>query len=122
MFGVSLLAAHENRDAIMRARDDQLVAQGVQARRAPTAKAVSQHNRLNVGTRVHRLEIFLQLLAELIRPVMQTHLQEAHFRKVAGPARQERDFFFKYRAGQQGDFRSRLAAEGWSRRFHSRHH
>jgi hypothetical protein len=37
MLGVGFLAAHEDGDTVMGARDDELVAQGTQFRHAPTA-------------------------------------------------------------------------------------
>lgn len=60
MFNVGFLAAHEYGDAVMRARDHKLVAQGTQPRRAPSAETIGQHHRFDVCPAVHGVQIFLQ--------------------------------------------------------------
>ena len=61
MIRVGFLAAQENRDAVMPARDDEPVAQRAQPHCAPAAKAVGQHHGVDVRTCVHGFEVLLQL-------------------------------------------------------------
>jgi hypothetical protein len=105
MFRVSLLAAHEHGDAVMRARNDQLVAQRPQPHHTESAQTISQHNSFYVRPRVHGVEIFLQRGAKLVWPVMQTHLEKTRLHNVVRAARMKRNLLLKHVAGQQRDLR-----------------
>ena len=103
--GISFLAAHKDRDAVVSARNDQLVMLWLQPRCAASAQSIGQRHRFNICPRVQRLEILPQRGAELIGTIVQPHLEKARFCDVGGIPGEVRDFALEHRAGQQGDSR-----------------
>ncbi len=84
---IRLLAAHENSDAVMGTRDDQLVPEGTKPCGAQSAKAVGEYDGLYVRPRIHGFQILLQDAAHFVRTIMQAYFKKAGFNDVFGSSR-----------------------------------
>ena len=69
---------------------------------AAAAEAVAQNDRLDVVPRIELLNLRLKRGAQMIRAVVQAHLEKAGFNEVSCARRMPGDFAFKDPAGQQG--------------------
>src|SRR5690606_10012401 len=90
------LAAHEYRDAIVRARDHQTMTFCLKPGRATPAQSVSQRNGADVFTGFELVERVLERGAHLIRAIMESNVKPSDLGDAWSVRREKFDFFFKY--------------------------
>jgi hypothetical protein len=78
---IAMAAAHQETDAIMRARKDQLSFPGMQAFRSPAAERISQKDCV-VATGVCLIDTLLKIRAHRHAQVVQTHGQKLNIDRM----------------------------------------